>query len=107
MPVASVRWWTQMMTFFRAADCPGCEAIQEVLADLCILHRVIVIPEDGKPNESLPGTAKPPVLVDDDKVIQGNKSIIAYLEELKGFKELWYKFQSDACYCDEGDVRET
>jgi hypothetical protein len=26
---------------------------------------------------------------------------IAHLEELEQFKELWYKFQSDACYCDE------
>ena len=89
------------MAFFRTADCPGCEAIQEVLQDLCIAHRVVIVPENAKPDESLPDAAKPPMLVDDDKVIQGNKNIIAYLEELKGFRELWYKFQSDACYCDE------
>lgn len=89
------------MTFFRTSDCPGCEAIQEVLQDLCIAHKVIVIPPNGKPDESLPDAAKPPMLVDDGKVIRGNKNIIAYLEELKGFRELWYNFQSDACYCDE------
>ena len=32
------------------------------------------------------------------------QNIIAYLEELEGFKQLWYKFQSDACYCDQTDA---
>ena len=90
-----------MITFFRTSDCPGCEAIEEVLEDLCIAHKVVLVPQSGVPDESMPDEAKPPILVDDDKVIRGNKNIIAYLEELKGFKELWYKFQSDACYCDE------
>ena len=90
-----------MMTFFRTSDCPGCEAIQEVLDDLGMAHKVVVVPQGDVPDESMSHAAKPPILVDDDKVIQGNKNIIAYLEELKGFKELWYKSRSDACYCDE------
>lgn len=59
------------------------------------------MPERGVPDEPVPDAARPPILVDDDRVIQGNKNIIAYLEELEWFRELWSKFQSNACYCDE------
>lgn len=100
MSAAFVKLWTQMITFFRTSDCPGCEAIQEVLDDLGVAHKVVIVPPGGNPQESMPDAAKPPVLADDDKVVQGNGNIIAYLEELKGFKELWYKYQSDTCYCD-------
>jgi hypothetical protein len=34
-------------------------------------------------------------------MIQGSDAIIKHLEELEKFKELWDKFQSYACYCDE------
>jgi glutaredoxin len=100
MSAAFVRSWTEMITFFRTSNCPSCEAIQDVLDDMGMAHKVVVLPQGGIPEESMPDAAKPPVLVDDDKVIQGNENIIAYLEELKGFKELWYKYQSDVCYCD-------
>jgi hypothetical protein len=41
------------------------------------------------------------VLVNGGNTFQGHKGIIAHLQELDGFMDLWYKFQSDACYCDE------
>jgi hypothetical protein len=43
--------------------------------------------------------------MDDKEIIQGKDKILAHLEDLEGFKEQWYKFQSDACYCvEEGNV---
>jgi arsenate reductase-like glutaredoxin family protein len=93
----------QMLKFFRISDCAGCKAIEEVLTELCIAHKVILISEDNTSQERLPEGVKPPVLVDEEEIIQGNKLIIEHLEKLKDFKELWYKFQSDACYCDEMD----
>jgi hypothetical protein len=46
-----------------------------------------------------------PAIVDDDRLIQGKKNIMKYLDELGNFLEEWQKFQSDACYCDpEGNV---
>jgi hypothetical protein len=42
-----------------------------------------------------------PLLMDSKKHIEGEKNIVAYLEELHKFKEEWDKFQSDSCYCDD------
>jgi glutaredoxin len=92
-----------MLQFFRTPDCAGCKAIEEALTELCIAHKVFLISENNKSEEQLPEGVKPPVLVDEGEIIQGNKPIIEHLEKLKDFKELWYKFQSDACYCDEMD----
>jgi hypothetical protein len=39
--------------------------------------------------------------VDEKKVVQGSDPIADRLEEIEKFKELWDKFQSDACSCDE------
>ena len=70
------------------------------MEDLGIAHKVVLVPQEGAPEESMPHGIRPPVLADDEKIIQGIKNIIAYLEEMKEFKELWYKYQSDVCYCD-------
>jgi glutaredoxin len=86
-----------MITFYRRQSCRGCAAVQETLEELSLAHRVVLVGEDAKPPE---GT-KPPVLVDDEEVIQGRDNILAHLEELKDFKAQWDKFQTDACYCDE------
>ncbi len=93
-----------MLTFYRTPNCNGCAAIQEVLENLAIPHETVVLqsPEDLPANLA---ASAPPVLVDEHKVFQGQKNILAHLEELEDFKELWYKFQSDACYCDaEGNI---
>jgi len=69
MSAAFVKLWTEMMTFFGPSDCPGCEAIEDVLEDICVAHKVVVVPQSGVPDEPMPDAAKPPMLVDDDKVI--------------------------------------
>lgn len=90
-----------MIRFFRTRDCKGCAAIQEALEELSLAHKVVVL--DSK--NDLPGefaaAGPPPVLMDDKETIQGRERILAHLEKLAEFRELWYKFQSDACYCDE------
>jgi hypothetical protein len=40
------------------------------------------------------------VLVDDEKVIQGNDDVLAYIDHLRAFKADWLKYQSDVCYAD-------
>jgi glutaredoxin len=95
----------RMITLFRTKSCPGCSAIQETLEELCIAHKVVLIDEDPRGSSGLPAGTRPPVLVDEDEVVQGSDAIIAHLEKLKDFKATWEKFQSDACYCDEaGDI---
>lgn len=42
-----------------------------------------------------------PLLVDSAKYIEGEKNILAYLEDLRKFKAEWDKFQNDSCYCDD------
>ena len=94
-----------MIKLFRTADCPGCRDIQEILERLCIVHEVVTVPYDSKKQHLLPTGTKPPVVVDDDRIFEGYEAIVEHMDELEGFAELWRKYQSDACYCDEkGDL---
>jgi hypothetical protein len=51
--------------------------------------------------DEVPSVTTLPALVDEEKVVQGSDPIVARLEEIEKFKELWDKFQSDTCSCDE------
>jgi hypothetical protein len=51
--------------------------------------------------DKIPGVTTLPALVDEENVVQGSDPIVARLEEIKKFKELWDKLQSDDCSCDE------
>ncbi|MEJ2703188.1 MAG: glutathione S-transferase N-terminal domain-containing protein [Sedimentisphaerales bacterium] len=90
-----------MITFYRTRKCPGCAAIQDTLEELCIAHETVVLESPNDLPPELASAGHPPILVDEHDVITGSKNIIAHLEKLEKFKELWYKYQSDACYCDD------
>jgi len=88
------------MTFYRTKDCPGCQAIEDTLNDLAIAYDCVAV-EDG--NE-LPGELvgqKLPILIDEGKTIRGSSNIIDHLADLANLKKQWYKYQSDACYCED------
>lgn len=93
-----------MITLFRTADCPRCRRIQDALEDLAVAHRVVVVVEGraGLPAE-VASAERLPVLLDDGERFVGAEAILKHLEGLEAFSALWYKFQSDACYCDEED----
>lgn len=90
-----------MITFIRTKDCPRCSDIQEALEEMVLAHEVVVLADKYEDHEVLPEGAKPPVLIDGGKIVQGSEAILDHLEKLETFKEWWEKFQSDACYCDE------
>ena len=90
-----------MLFFYRTPQGPGCNYTQEVLERLVIAHKVITVHSVGEIRNKIPSVITLPVLVDDEKVVQGSDAIVARLEEIEKFKELWDKFQSDACSCDE------
>ena len=90
-----------MLKLIATDNCPGCKAVAEAMEELCIAHEVIFVSEKDDSKDKLPKGTRPPVLIDEGKIVQGSKNIIAHLEKLSEFKELWYKYQSDACYCDE------
>jgi glutaredoxin len=90
-----------MFIFYRSPQCPGCNHIQEILERLAIAHKVIMVHSVEETKDKIPSVTALPVLVDGEKVVQGRDAILARLEEIEKFKELWDKFQSDACYCDE------
>ena len=90
-----------MITFLRTVGCTGCEASEEVVEELCIAHKVVTTGQDAKSCTLLSDGAEPPMLVDGDRTFQGHKDVIAHLQKLEGFRDLWYRFQSDACYCNE------
>ena len=73
--------------------------MRESLDELALAHETVAWPGQGKSGR-LPEGTKPPVLVDDGRVIQGAADIFAYMEELEELKRVWLKYQSDVCYCD-------
>lgn len=89
-----------MLTLFRTKGCPGCSRIQEILENLVIAHEGVMVGSFAEIQKRLPQTKLLPVLEDEGNLVQGNKAILSYPEEVEEFKMLWDKFQSDACYCD-------
>ena len=90
-----------MVTLYCKAGCPRCRSLEEALRHLAVQCCVVSFtPADPRPDE-LPEGMHLPVLRDGDELFQGAEEILAHLDELTDFKEWWYKFQSDACYCDE------
>ena len=94
-----------MITFYRTPDCSVCQDIQETLRRLCLAHDVVLVEDFKAPSIALPAGTPPPVLMDNGQAYQGHTAILAQLVELEAIKEIWYKYQSDACYCDaEGNI---
>jgi hypothetical protein len=87
------------MTLYITEDCKTCSDIRESLEATALAHETVVVPQQGW-SERVPEGTEPPVLIDDEKVIQGSNDIFAYIDQLKGFKADWLKYQSDVCYSD-------
>lgn len=87
------------MTLYITENCKTCSMLRESLDSTALAHETVVMPEQG-PFEGMPEGTEPPVLVDEEKVIQGSDDIQAYIEHLRAFKEDWLKYQSDVCYPD-------
>ncbi len=93
-----------MLTFYRTKDCPGCQDIESILKDMAIAHEVVIVDLNEKNSRGVPEGKKIPLLIDEGKVIEGSKDIVAYLERFEKYKQLWYKYQSDVCYCDDDEI---
>jgi glutaredoxin len=87
------------MTLYVTENCRECSDLREALDATALAHETVVVPEQGRSGQ-VPAGTQPPVLVDDEKVIQGNDDVRAYIEHLRAFKEDWLKYQSDVCYAD-------
>lgn len=87
------------MTLYITEDCKTCSDVRESLDATALAHETVVVLQHER-SERLPEGAEAPVLVDDEKVIQGSDDILAYIEHLRAFKEDWLKYQSDVCYAD-------
>lgn len=90
-----------MIVFYATTDDTSRQEIQEALDELCLAHDVVLVTKTSENQGSLPAGTHLPALVDDGRIYQGRSEIHAHLEELEAFRELWYKYGSDACYCDE------
>jgi hypothetical protein len=87
------------MTLYITGNCRTCAGLREALEATAIAHETVVVPPEEWSGR-VPEGAEPPVLIDDEKVIQGNDDVLAYIEHLRAFKEDWLKYQSDVCYAD-------
>ncbi|RMG35644.1 MAG: hypothetical protein D6732_09145 [Methanobacteriota archaeon] len=94
-----------MLYLFPHEHCKECEEIRSRLKQLVLAHRVIQPGQAIEKVLEIHGDISPPVLIEGDKVIRGERAILKFLEELGKFKEEWDKFQSDSCYCgDNGEI---
>jgi hypothetical protein len=87
------------MTLYITEDCRTCLMIRELIENTAIAHATVVVPEQERSGR-LPEGTELPVLVDDEKVVQGSDDVLAYIDHLRAFKEDWLKYQSDVCYAD-------
>jgi glutathione S-transferase len=90
-----------MITLYRTAEDATGRELQQALEESSLAHDVVLVSAAGPGREGLPAGARPPVLVDDGRVYQDKAAILARLGELTALRELWHKYGSDACYCDE------
>jgi len=90
-----------MITLFRTRRSEGAAAVEETLDELCLAHATVVIESGDKPPPEMPLGRDLPVLVDEHNVFEGTPAILAHLQDLEAYRDLWYKFQSDVCYYDE------
>jgi glutathione S-transferase len=90
-----------MLKLYCRDECPRCASIEEDLERLTVASEVVRLAPGQRLPEELPRDARLPVLVDGDEAFQGSDAILERLEEMEGFKKLWYKYQSDVCYCEE------
>jgi len=90
-----------MIIFYKTKNCQSCRTIEDMLTELCMPFKVMALEDRDELPKTLPADASLPLLIDEQKILQGPTEIINHLEELGRLKEQWYKFQSDVCYCDE------
>lgn len=96
-----------MITFYRKQNCPRCADIESAIEELLMPHRIVVVRSRDELPEHMRSTARLPAMEDEGRVYQGADEVLAQLEKLSAFKERWYKYQSDACYCDEDEDDES
>jgi len=93
-----------MILLYCRTGCPRCGSVRDALEELAIDTSVVEVARGAAPPEELPAPARLPVLVDDGVTYQGSGAILEHIEELRRFKEDWYRLQSDACYCEEEET---
>lgn len=74
--------------------------IEESLKEMVMPYETFYM-KDYPLTDGLPQQRQPPVLVDEGRVFEGEGLILEHLDKLKKFREEWYKYQSDVCYCEE------
>lgn len=91
-----------MIELFRTHnDALGAE-IEDGLQELVLAHRVFVV-EPGQQPASLPANTPLPALRDGKNLITGSEALRAHLEYLERVVVEWRKYESDACYINEGN----
>jgi glutathione S-transferase len=88
-----------IMTLYVTENCRTCSLVRDSLDEVAIAHETVVVPDHEAPAR-LPEGTEAPVLVDDEKVVQGSAAIFAYIDDLWRLRADWLKYQSDTCYLD-------
>ncbi len=93
-----------MITLYCRTGCPRCASVRDALEELAIDARIVELAEGSPLPGEVPAAARLPVLMDDGEPHVGSEAAIEHIEELRRFRDDWYRFQSDACYCEEEET---
>lgn len=87
-----------MITLYCTIDDPESRAVQSALEDSCLAYTIV---DRGAAPATLAAETVDAILVDDGEVFRGSVEILPHVEQLIALRDLWHKYGSDACYCDE------
>lgn len=85
------------MKLYTTKNNAACEAVEQKLHEMVLAYEAV---DAATVTDSLHGEELP-VLVDEHETFVGTKKILNHLEQLRELQKQWYKYQSDACYCDD------
>lgn len=90
-----------MITFYANKGCKECDQIEEMIANLSLAHRTVIVEEGGQKPESLAKDVSLPAMEDEHEVFSGHRQIVEHIDDLSKYRGQWYKYQSDVCYVED------
>ena len=90
-----------MVILYRTPDDPWADEIQDALDEMVIAYETETIEADTERPDDVPSL---PALRDDGEVVTGESTLRTHLDHLRELMADWDRFQSDACYVDDGTI---
>jgi len=95
-----------MITFYANKGCKECDQIEEMIANLSLAHRTVLLDDGDRKPEALAEDVSLPAMEDEHAIYSGHQRIVDHIDDLSRYKGQWYKYQSDTCYVEDDEPSE-